>query len=278
MGCSFLIFLYCGKEVREKKIKGAFVMKNRKNIIATVFALVLAASIIAASAATASANSRKNTPTETLPEIVSVNSPDDCGVPSIGSFVKDMNSLTEKEREALLGDLAEIAKLEKQIDEIYARMTDKNAEKLYKEISAIDDKITAVLERNSKLWERVNDEYDEQIAANETDMTFELNEADLNDAREDEYAYEKFVRNLDTITEDERAALIADLAKVAELNEKIDAIYARMTDKNADKLYEEIDAVEAEITEVLERNSKLWDRVSDEYDVRVAANEADMAF
>ena len=246
-------------------------MKNRKNIIATVFALVLAASIIAASAATASANSRKNTPTETLPEIVSVNSPDDCGVPSIGSFVKDMNSLTEKEREALLGDLAEIAKLEKQIDE-------KNAEKLYKEISAIDDKITAVLERNSKLWERVNDEYDEQIAANETDMTFELNEADLNDAREDEYAYEKFVRNLDTITEDERAALIADLAKVAELNEKIDAIYARMTDKNADKLYEEIDAVEAEITEVLERNSKLWDRVSDEYDVRVAANEADMAF
>ena len=141
-------------------------MKNRKNIIATVFALVLAASIIAASAATASANNRKNTPTETLPEIVSVNSPDDCGVPSIGSFVKDMNSLTEKEREALLGDLAEIAKLEKQIDEIYARMTDKNAEKLYKEISAIDDKITAVLERNSKLWERVNDEYDEQIAAN----------------------------------------------------------------------------------------------------------------
>lgn len=261
-----------------KKIKGAFVMKNRKNIIATVFALVLAASIIAASAATASANNRKNTPTETLPEIVSVNSPDDCGVPSIGSFVKDMNSLTEKEREALLGDLAEIAKLEKQIDEIYARMTDKNAEKLYKEISAIDDKITAVLERNSKLWERVNDEYDEQIAANETDMTLELNEADLNDAREDEYAYEKFVRNLDTITEDERAALIADLAKVAELNEKIDAIYARMTDKNADKLYEEIDTVEAEITEVLERNSKLWDRVSDEYDVRVAANEADMAF
>ncbi len=253
-------------------------MKNRKNIIATVFALVLAASIIAASAATASANNRKNTPTETLPEIVSVNSPDDCGVPSIGSFVKDMNSLTEKEREALLGDLAEIAKLEKQIDEIYARMTDKNAEKLYKEISAIDDKITAVLERNSKLWERVNDEYDEQIAANETDMTLELNEADLNDAREDEYAYEKFVRNLDTITEDERAALIADLAKVAELNEKIDVIYARMTDKNADKLYEEIDAVEAEITEVLERNSKLWDRVSDEYDVRVAANEADMAF
>ena len=275
-----MIFLYCGKEVREKnqrsichekqkehyrnRIRPCPCRKHHRRIGGYRFALL--------------ANNRKNPPTETLPEIVSVNSPDDCGVPSIGSFVKDMNSLTEKEREALLGDLAEIAKLEKQIDEIYARMTDKNAEKLYKEISAIDDKITAVLERNSKLWERVNDEYDEQIAANETDMTLELNEADLNDAREDEYAYEKFVRNLDTITEDERAALIADLAKVAELNEKIDAIYARMTDKNADKLYEEIDAVEAEITEVLERNSKLWDRVSDEYDVRVAANEADMAF
>ena len=147
-------------------------MKNRKNIIATVFALVLAASIIAASAATASANSRKNTPTETLPEIVSVNSPDDCGVPSIGSFVKDMNSLTEKEREALLGDLAEIAKLEKQIDEIYARMTDGNADKLYDEIDAVNDKITAVLERNAELWERVSDEYDVKVAANDPDMTF----------------------------------------------------------------------------------------------------------
>ena len=147
-------------------------MKNRKNIIATVFALVLAASIIAASAATASANNRKNTPTETLPEIVSVNSPDDCGVPSIGSFVKDMNSLTEKEREALLGDLAEIAKLEKQIDEIYARMTDKNADKLYEEIDAVEAEITEVLERNSKLWDRVSDEYDVRVAANEADMAF----------------------------------------------------------------------------------------------------------
>ena len=147
-------------------------MKNRKNIIATVFALVLAASIIAASAATASANNRKNTPTETLPEIVSVNSPDDCGVPSIGSFVKDMNSLTEKEREALLGDLAEIAKLEKQIDEIYARMTDKNADKLYEEIDAVEAEITEVLERNSKLWDRVSDEYDVRVAENEADMAF----------------------------------------------------------------------------------------------------------
>ena len=51
-------------------------------------------------------------------------------------------------------------------------MTDENANKLYDEISDIDDKITDVLERNSALWERVNDKYDENIAANEADMAF----------------------------------------------------------------------------------------------------------
>ena len=44
---------------------------------------------------------------------------------------------------------------------------------------AVDEKLPAVLERNAELWERVNDEYDEKIAANEPDMIFELNEADL---------------------------------------------------------------------------------------------------
>ena len=171
MGCSFLIFLYCGKEVREKnqrsichekqkehyrnRIRPCPCRKHHRRIGGYRFG-----------------KQQKEHPDRDAARIVSVNSPDDCGVPSIGSFVKDMNSLTEKEREALLGDLAEIAKLEKQIDEIYARMTDKNAEKLYKEISAIDDKITAVLERNSKLWDRVSDEYDVGVAANEADMAF----------------------------------------------------------------------------------------------------------
>ena len=51
-----------------------------------------------------------------------------------------------------------------------------------REIDTLDEKLTAVLERNSALWERVNDEYDEKIAANEPDMTFELNEADFDDS------------------------------------------------------------------------------------------------
>ena len=41
-------------------------------------------------------------------------------------------------------------------------MTDENAERLYAEIDTLDEKLTAVLERNSALWERVNDEYDER--------------------------------------------------------------------------------------------------------------------
>ncbi len=109
-------------------------------------------------------------------------------------------------------------------------------------------------------------------------MTLELNEADLNDLCEEDYSYESFVRNLDTLTEKERAALIADLDELARLEKQIDEIYARMTDGNADKLYDEIDAVNDKITAVLERNAELWERVSDEYDVKVAANDPDMTF
>ena len=50
------------------------------------------------------------------------------------------------------------------------RLTDENADRLYGEIDALYEKLDSVLERNAELWERVNDEYDEKIAANEPDM------------------------------------------------------------------------------------------------------------
>ena len=147
-------------------------MKNKKNILATALALILTLSVVTASAAAAEASDRRSDKIETLPENISVESPDDCGVPSVESFVRSRDTLTEKERAAVVADLDELARLEKQIDEIHARMTDGNADKLYDEIDAVNDKITAVLERNAELWERVSDEYDVKVAANDPDMTF----------------------------------------------------------------------------------------------------------
>ena len=87
--------------------------------------------------------------------------------------------LTEKEKSALLADLAEIESLEAQIDELYYRMTDENADQLYGEIDALYEKLDSVLDRNAERWDRVDAEYDEKIAANEPDMSFELEEDDL---------------------------------------------------------------------------------------------------
>ena len=98
---------------------------------------------------------------------------------SYEEFIKGMSLLTEKEKSALLADLAEIESLEAQIDELYYRMTDENANRLYGEIDALYEKLDSVLDRNAELWDRVDAEYDEKIAANEPNMTFELNEADL---------------------------------------------------------------------------------------------------
>ena len=90
-----------------------------------------------------------------------------------------MSSLTEKEKETLLADLAEIESLEAQIDELYYRMTDEIADRLYGEIDALYEKLDSVLDRNAELWDRVDAEYDEKIAANEPDMSLELEEDDL---------------------------------------------------------------------------------------------------
>ena len=143
---------------------------------------------------------------------------------------------------------------------------------------AVDEKLTAVLERNAALWKRVNDEYDGKIAADEPDMTLELNEADFDDACPAEESYAESIKSMRSLTEKEKAALLADLAEIESLEAQIDELYYRMTDENADRLYGEIDALYEKLDAVLDRNAELWDRVDAEYDEKIAAIEPDMPF
>ena len=243
-------------------------MKSKKNVFAAVLTFVLALSIVTVSAAAASANVKKSGE--------SVN--DSCVGQPLEGFVKNLSFLSEQEKSALLADLAEIEKYENQINEIYSRMTDENEKRLYDEIDTLDEELTAVLERNSELWERVNDEYDEKIAANEPDTTFELNEADFDDTCPAEGSYEEFIKGMSSLTEKGKTALLADLAEIESLETQIDELYYRMTDENADRLYVEIDALYEKLDSVLGRNAELWDRVDAEYDEMIAANEPDMTF
>lgn len=143
---------------------------------------------------------------------------------------------------------------------------------------AVDEKLTAVLERNAALWKRVNDEYDGKLAADEPDMTLELNEADFDDACPAEESYAESIKSMRSLTEKEKAALLADLAEIESLEAQIDELYYRMTDENADRLYGEIDALCEKLDAVLDRNAELWDRVDAEYDEKIAAIEPDMPF
>lgn len=143
---------------------------------------------------------------------------------------------------------------------------------------AVDEKLPAVLERNAALWKRVNDEYDGKIAADEPDMTLELNEADFDDACPAEESYAESIKSMCSLTEKEKAALLADLAEIESLEAQIDELYYRMTDENADRLYGEIDALYEKLDAVLDRNAELWDRVDAEYDEKIAAIEPDMPF
>ena len=252
-------------------------MKNKKTIFTIIFALVLALGIATVSAAAISVKTKPGKPA-TKPDVSVCEASGDCGVQPLKGFVESLRSLTSEERAALLADLAEIEMYENRINEIYSRMTDENAERLYAEIDAVNEKLTAVLERNLALWERVNDEYDEKIAANEPDMTLELNEADFDDTCPAEVSYEETIKGMNSLTEKEKSALLADLAEIESLEAQIDELYYRMTDENADQLYGEIDALYEKLDSVLDRNAELWDRVDAEYDEKIAANEPDMSF
>ena len=253
-------------------------MKSKKTVFTSLLTLVLALSIVTVSAAAVSANAKKSGECANDPCIAAAEPSGECVGQPLEGFVKNLSFLSEQEKSALLADLAEIEKYENQINEIYSRMTDKNEKQLCEEIDTLDKKLTAVLERNAELWERVNDEYDEKIAANEPDMTFELNEADFDNTCPAEESYEEFIKGMSSLTEKEKSALLADLAEIESLEAQIDELYYRMTDENADRLYSEIDALYEKLDSVLDRNAELWDRVDVEYDEKIAANEPDMTF
>ena len=253
-------------------------MKSKKTVFAAVLTLVLALSIVTVSATAASANVKKSGEPVNDPCIAAAEVSGECVGQPLEGFVKNLNSLSEQEKSALLADLAEIEKYENQINEIYSRMTDENEKRLCDEIDTLDEKLTAVLERNSELWERVNDEYDEKIAANEPDMTLELNEANFADICPAEGSYEEFIKGMNSLSEQEKSALLADLAEIEKYENQINELYYRMTDENADRLYGEGDSLYEKLDSVLDRNAELWDRVDAEYDEKIAANEPDMTF
>ena len=253
-------------------------MKNKRTILTIVFALVLALSIVTVSAAAISANGTKPDKPATKPDAPVCEASGDCAVQPLGGFVKGLESLTEQEKSSLLADLSEIEKYEDEINGIYARMTDENADQLCDELDAVGKKLTEVLERNAELWDRVNDEYDERIAADEPDTTLELNESDFDGTCPAEESYVESIKGMSSLTEKEKEALLHDLAELESLEAQIDELYYRITDENADQLYDELDALYEKLDSVLERNAELWDRVDAEYDERIAADEPDITF
>lgn len=154
-------------------------MKSKKTVFTAVLTLVLALSVVTVSATAASANVKKSGEPANGSCIAAAEASGECVGQPLEGFVKNLSFLSEQEKSALLADLAEIESLEAQIDELYYRMTDENANRLYGEIDALYEKLDSVLDRNAGLWDRVDAEYNEKIAANEPDMIFELNEADL---------------------------------------------------------------------------------------------------
>ena len=106
-------------------------MKSKKTVFAAVLTLVLALSIVTVSATAASANVKKSGEPVNDPCIAAAEVSGECVGQPLEGFVKNLSSLSEQEKTALLADLAEIEKYENQINEIYSRMTDENEKRLW---------------------------------------------------------------------------------------------------------------------------------------------------
>ena len=112
-------------------------MKSKKTVFAAVLTLVLALSIVTVSATAASANVKKSGEPVNDPCIAAAEVSGECVGQPLEGFVKNLSSLSEQEKSALLADLAEIEKYENQINEIYSRMTDENEKRLCDEIDTL---------------------------------------------------------------------------------------------------------------------------------------------
>lgn len=88
-------------------------------------------------------------------------------------------------------------------------------------------------------------------------------------------SYEDFIREMKELTEDEKAALLSDLAAIEEIEKQIDDLYTELDDDNFESVYDKIDALDDEIEKLLEKNAALWDKVDEAYDELVAGLEAD---
>ena len=87
-------------------------MKSKKTVFAAVLTLVLALSIVTVSATAASANVKKSGEPVNDPCIAAAEVSGECVGQPLEGFVKNLSSLSEQEKSALIADLAEIEKYE----------------------------------------------------------------------------------------------------------------------------------------------------------------------
>ena len=136
-----------------------------------------------------------------------------------------------------------------------------NEDAIWEQIEALEEKSDAIFQRNAELWDKV----DEACNALPEDYDFEgFDEAE-------------FIRGMTSLTETEKAALLADIEELNGLDAEMEALYAQLPDcdnmplyekalENADpKVLDEIDALEQEYDRICEEHADLWDKVDEAY-------------
>ena len=141
------------------------------------------------------------------------------------------------------------------------KIATENEDAIWDQIEALEEKSDAVFQRNEALWDKV----DEACNALPDDYEFE---------NFDEAA---FIRNMTTLTEAEKEALLNDIKELNELDAQMEALYEKLPacdnmplyekalEKADPKVLDEIDTLEQEYDRLCEKNADLWDKVDEAY-------------
>ena len=137
----------------------------------------------------------------------------------------------------------------------------KNEDAIWKQIEVVEGKRDAIFQRNTALWEKLDEIYN--ALPEDYDFT-----------NFDEAA---FIRSTNALTEAEKETLLADIKELNGLDAEMEALYAQLPDCDNMPLYEkalekadpkvldEIDTLEQEYDRVCEKHADLWDKVDEAY-------------
>ena len=158
---------------------------------------------------------------------------------SMEDFVKDLDMLTQEEKQRLIDEDKALAPYYKELERLAVEI-EKKTNTILKEAQQYYDERAELFDANSELWDKLWDNMNDQQKA-------------LND-------YIEIIKKSEVLTEKEKEILIKDQTRIEELEAEIDKYYQKAEDATQDLRKEEEKTMQ-KLQEIMAQNADIWEKV-----------------